>query len=1714
MSPDLHQKQSNLNPPEHPLMTSSTSITSANLDAQNRHRSVSRPPSVESDNSANSVPFAPPPPAPPSAWKRFINQFTHRVIKRLIKFLVALYLGMLMTLIHQVAVVLGPTSYLATIIVMFMHPARTVGAQLEVTLFCVIGGILAAIWIIPCQVIVAAYNHKRALNESLDSSRALLNLSTRSFLLNHETIALPKTVIEKAQSEVRNAQKKLFTAYTEARYEVTYSKTNPADYKQVRIILSRLMRHLSSMSVIVHNERVLMLGPPDHDNPDLLTQHGSDSDSDSGSTGAENADYSDSDHSDSESVGLPGSRQTGRSRGEVHNQGDYSGNASADDALSQQSFRRRHRHQSREEIAYLTTEEGHISSRDPQPLHRRSTELRRVRQLLQRADNTAQTTIGAQQQHHEQLKQEALQHAPQFGHDDITSAPVTPGGRGVSGLFAHHCGHCSKRTARSSVTAPNSTRPNSIEEERSLNTRKSYRSSLSLRTGSKLKPRRPASLTAGFKFDQGKRQQDRSNEHDAGLSIDTVLDSTAPAQTGDRVLDDHQSIDRLHHTIHGESGVRSALTDSQARKAMKEYKRRHDKVDKREQKRRLEHEARVQQNMTQELPKEAALGDQKLFMSFLDIVQEPLLRLSDSCSRVMVAMERELVSGLSVERDRLERIKRRNAQRNDFIRAAEARTMEEKATVGSESPEKGLSITHRMLSNMHLGHLRALLGFSRRQPTKEEIAYAEALKSGMDMGKDERHNVHKQGLPNDEACPKQSTQQRNASPSVIEDDEIDFILPPNLSYVQYLTQELEIFDKAEARGLQDFIATNPTLKFGPREELYLIFFFLFALREVAREMLRLGKYVEELQEQARLKMEKEGRTKCRRQLWWPKVVGNFWHWFSWGSYSQVKTNEGYDDLVMNTTKNLGSHQPRSVEEEKMIIQAKTAAERQSRAEQNLETVKKPQVTSELSYQASIDFFNITTIRGQTTNDTESVDALRSQQGRNESDEGDSRAPSKDDPNTLEGPLHKPILAAQCTVIDIPNFESLQHQNSEPSRHFEDINLVNLAPQLDSANYHSNALPELDVTKPGMTKNLHQTRATSEPLHAVPTATPSDYQVFQQQSPPAPEPISPPRPVSVSIEKPKTWRYRLWESLQALKSEEFKFGFKMALAMSFIGLWSWLPWNTNVLLVTDRGQWAMLTIMAIMSPTIGATFSVCAMRIVGTIVGTIWAMITYLALPRNPYVICAMALIISSAGAYLILVSPQPKTGNVMMMSYISITLLMYRGLTGETIYQICYKRLVTVIVGIIVALAINSLLWPILARRELRKELANLIGREGMLFAELINKFMLKVPDHRKEPPSIIARPRENQESGDECVCNDQCKTRCHGGGNADDDGFQDSFIEIAEQEAQSERRHQALNRSTEIRKHESKSIEVEDIDRDGQVPPCGCHHNYTEDWRNSKDPDRRAFQGVEQQLQIKLLKTSELLGISASEPRLKGEFPMKLYKQIIQCCQNILDRIISMRMAAQSISPEVLELVAGPLNDNRRDVVGALLLCFSILSSSLATKSPLPPYLPSARMARLRVIYNVRGLISAHQAITGQGHYTFIYYYAYSSALKEVIQELELLAVLIEPLVGLTAVTSDTYDLSSQQRSEGAPHVIFNTSTPTAGQSTGLYGPSVLQTQQKLDEQQRQHSQLQTQVRVQQQQIKEQQERLQEQQEQLREQQEKLQEQQEQISLLQNLQQ
>ncbi|KAG0252570.1 hypothetical protein BG011_006919, partial [Mortierella polycephala] len=1042
--------------------------------------SVSRPPSIESINSTNSVPFAPPPPPPPSAWKRFTNHFSNRVIKRHIKFVIALYLSSILALVPQMAALLGPTPYLANVTVVFMHPSRTVGSQLEVTFFSVVGGILGAIWILSCQAVVAAFNRKylaggnhsawainaawffvgtwimtvyktryaklncsffiytivgifaftlnqrttefnfrtfwglmgpmmfgvaiclvvsilcwpetaseglgRALNESLDTSRALLNLSTRSFLLNHKAIALPKSVIENAQSEVRMAQKKLHNAYREARYEVTYSMTNPADYKEVRMIVSGLMRHLASMSLVVQNERLLMLGHPDRSDEDLLTQSGSEtsrdltSDNDSGTSSSESDLDSDSEDPSSSNKINNSSGAYNTSTEKTGRQKDYFGDANIEYIASEcsdsrQGRGRRRRHQTPHPVESPMSEDGHYTP--PKRVQRRGSaaELRRIRQLLHRAENSTQTAIRARQQQQERLKMEALQQPLNFDSAGISTAPPTPSGRSGPSLFGYHQSYRHKGSTSavgghrpssyfipSTMTTPNSSRPSSIYEEQNLNTVKSFRSLFTTKSGSKFKSMgsRPASIT-GFKMGTGKNRTgdnqastSESLDISPGIPLSECHFATAPLRL-ERESEDESPGGRYnhYHTTGGRIRFGTSMTDQQVRKAAEAFRKQREKQIRREHKK-VERELRVEQKRLEKErqaeaaaraipPKEVAFGDRKLFMSFLDIVRDPLQRMSDSCSRVMVAMERELVSGLNVEQDRLERIRRRNAQRAEAIRVAEAKLAEEEKAAAATAAA-GVNGTNAPMSTANangtgaddskdqgkgnasiLDRIRALVGTKSHHLTKEDIDYAEALKSGMAKDKGKKGKGPNNGRTADTIHPNKFLQMdahRHAATSGLEDEEPDFILPPDMSYVQYLTQELEIFDKAEAQGLRDFIATHPTLDVGPREEIFLIFFFLFALREIARELLRLGKYVEELEEQQLKRMEETGRTKRRKQLWWPKVIGNFWNWFAWGSYSQLKTNEGADALIRNTTKNLEHRQPRTVKEEKALVEAK------------------------------------------------------------------------------------------------------------------------------------------------------------------------------------------------------------------------------------------------------------------------------------------------------------------------------------------------------------------------------------------------------------------------------------------------------------------------------------------------------------------------------------------------------------------------------------------------------------------------------------------------------------------------------------------------------------------------------------------------------------------------------------------------------------------------
>lgn len=1216
------------------------------------------------------------------------------------------------------------------------------------------------------------------MNESLDTSRALLNLSTRSFLLHHNTIVLPKSIIENAQAEVRNAQKKLFTAYREAQYEVTFATYEPADYKEVRVVVSTLMRHLGSMSLVVQNERLLMLGHPDRENDDLETESGDEQNSTSDGGRSSDAD---------DSVDESGA-DTGRNPGV----GSTSGESAETDGVADGGY-------------------GGVKPKK----HKRGSaaELRRIRQLLMRAEKSTATVVQPRkvQEDGEGLKREGRSKSLEDNIRGPATVPLTPEGRGrrVGGgqsvnSFERISGSRSStgsgrrfsspgqlpittpiiRTSGSSphlAGAQGSPRPSSLDGDRVDRPLKGSKDLLSGVSTTTFKSSRSQPHQKANHGKESRRQErtksgsiDRTGSNaGAGRLPKTGSLRSLPRAGGLGANEDSgagvcSSVGGFPEKLQSRHSTSESMSENQVNKAAEAFATERKKEMKRSRKqavreakaeqKRLWKKEREEDAAKHGPPKEVVFGDRKLFLSFLDTVREPLQRLSDACSRSMITMEQELVKELNVEKDRVERIKKRKAERDAIVRraAAEGNAWSLKKEGLPKAPDlhpSSQDVGNGSTSNgpplSFWQRIGTKIGISSHL-TQGEVDFVDVVRNA--TYKERRPGVSKSesGIPADGINPRKLQQATAAalSGSAIDGNEGESTIPDDMSYVQYLTQEIEIFDQAETDGLREFIASHPTLDVGPREEIFLIFFFIFALREIAQELLRLGKHLEEMKRKHEVQMTLDGRKKPRRRLWWPKVTGNFERWFSWGGYSQTRASEGFSGMLMGSAKNLGRHLPRLFAEEKAHVAAKAAkaAEQESKqvAAENAgreELERRSQLRRRRNYEAwdaprprrSI---TISTIFPRASGHTEDLEAGEGDSiqfapqtgmsdplasritGARTASTSNSRIGGRStrlrqagvpvNPLNREGALE--VLGSQSasiagrdgssqqgpyTVVHIPDFQSL-HPRLSADNSPGDAQLTSaLSPMVNTTQPHFSTPPQVNplnealqpstlpgtAGSPSSSKNqaaeprpssLH--RPSHHPRLKVTHAYQSDdgdnseesnfeqggvmghkrhslrkrtqsaytdlslrhfkenssqdekYQERQRGHRPSITPPLYPQPAFVNVPKPKSLRFRIWEFLQELKSDEVRYGLKMASALTFVGIWAWLGWADRLL--AEKGQWVMMTIIAVLSPTIGATFSASAWRIVGTLVGILWAMLTYLAYPNNPYVILAMMPVIS------------------------------------------------------------------------------------------------------------------------------------------------------------------------------------------------------------------------------------------------------------------------------------------------------------------------------------------------------------------------------------------------------------------------------------------------------------------------------------------------------
>ncbi|KAG0318433.1 hypothetical protein BGZ97_003784 [Linnemannia gamsii] len=490
----------------------------------------------------------------------------------------------------------------------------------------------------------------------------------------------------------------------------------------------------------------------------------------------------------------------------------------------------------------------------------------------------------------------------------------------------------------------------------------------------------------------------------------------------------------------------------------------------------------------------------------------------------------------------------------------------------------------------------------------------------------------------------------------------------------------------------------------------------------------------------------------------------------------------------------------------------------------------------------------------------------------------------------------------------------------------------------------------------------------------------------------------PRP-STFLQK---WSTRLWKFLHVFRSFQVKYAAKAAFSIMIMLIPAFVDW-TRPYFVQYRGEWALISMMIVMVPTVGGTNIVGIYRIMGTIVGCYAGVAIYLLFPANDILLPACCFLFAVPNFYLVLCSAYPRIGQVTLLAFNLVLIQTYNRrhgdgtvppdddeddddrigvpvtpsrmlralgtLMGETspndphhvdyVWTIALHRAVAVSLGVVIGVGVTSYVWPYEARVELRKGLSDLLLNISWLYNRLVSVYSTNLDKVNVIPPQKPYRgPRE--------------------------------------------RVQEILRRSTFQERFQA---------------PVGEDEELLEDPTES-DMDRmnKEFMAIELSLQLQLLQLYALLEETPNEPRLKGKFPVGTYKNMLGSCQNILDRFLSMRLVITKdewIESARRDFIV-PVNRERREMVGNVLLYFYTLASALRLKTPLPPYLPPANNARLRLIQKIRQLpvVQNKVVMAEDSDERYVFYYAYALVMDDVIRELERLGGWSQDLFGVITPT------------------------------------------------------------------------------------------------------
>ncbi|OTB01912.1 hypothetical protein M426DRAFT_63238 [Hypoxylon sp. CI-4A] len=183
------------------------------------------------------------------------------------------------------------------------------------------------------------------------------------------------------------------------------------------------------------------------------------------------------------------------------------------------------------------------------------------------------------------------------------------------------------------------------------------------------------------------------------------------------------------------------------------------------------------------------------------------------------------------------------------------------------------------------------------------------------------------------------------------------------------------------------------------------------------------------------------------------------------------------------------------------------------------------------------------------------------------------------------------------------------------------------------------------------------------------------------------------------------RHRIWGSLHRLQGFETRFGLKTAAITSLLSIPAWQSRN-HAWWDSYEVWWGVVMAWLIMGPRTGGNIQDLFTRALCAILGSLWAGLSYAAGNGNPYVIAVFAVIFMLPMIYRYTQSTHPRSGLVGCISFTVVSLSEVTAQGQPSPATLAATHGTAMVVGVVASIIVNWVLWPFVARHDLRKAVA------------------------------------------------------------------------------------------------------------------------------------------------------------------------------------------------------------------------------------------------------------------------------------------------------------------------------------------------------------------------------------------------------------------------